>query len=525
MSPRRRPGRHGRAAIAAALAATLLAACGSSSPPPADPAAVVPASAPLYVGATVHPGGQLGAQTLAIARRLTGHQQPFASIEATIDSLAGPGVDFTRDVEPWLGARAGAFFTSLAGGLSLNGASRSAGAAVIDVSDHGSAQSFLQHLATATGAHPSGYRGVSYELTPRGIAFGFVGPFVVIGVQPAVNAVIDTHAGAPALSTSATFAHAVAGAPADTVAVIHIGSRALVAALPAGAASSSLLAVTRAIVASSSIEAIDATLQVPAADSLVVTAALTGGGAGPSSGPSAAQVFNGLPGDSWLALGTGTLGPSLQRLLAVLPNDAGLGTSSLVSVLDLLRTLNGGTRHLLGWAGPTGVFAAGSGLLDITAGVVIHATDDARARAAVPAIAAALGSPGTRPSRLSLPGTDAGFSVPLSGLPIAIDIVHAPGKVVIGLGSASVQAALHPSSTLGGSAVGSAAARTLGAGVQPSLLVDFPTLVSVYGAVNQLAGSPILGTLPAVTSALGDVVAGTVSSGDTRTVRIVLTLR
>ena len=117
------------------------------------------------------------------------------------------------------------------------------------------------------------------------------------------------------------------------------------------------------------------------------------------------------------------------------------------------------------------------------------------------------------------------MSVALAGLPIAIDIVHAPGKVVIGLGSASVQAALHPPSTLGASAVGSAAARTLGGGVEPSLLIDFPTLVNVYAAVNQLAGSPILGTLPAVTSTLGDAVNGTVSSGDTRTVRVVLTLR
>ena len=484
----------------------------------------MPAGAPLYIGATVRPGGQLGAQSLAVARRLTGHQQPFAGVEAMIDALAGPSVRYMRDVAPWLGQHAGAFFTSLAGGLALNGAPRSAGAAIVDTSDHGAAQAFLQRLATATAAHPTSYRGVSYEVDPQGIAFGFVGPFVVIGVPAAVNAVIDTHAGAPALSASATFAAVRRGAPADTVAELHVGARALVAALPAGSGSSSLLAVARAVVASSSIAAVDATLQVPAANSLVLTTALTGGGAGPSSAPSAAQVFDGLPGDSWLALGTGTLGPSLERLLAALPAGSGLGTSSLASVLGLLRTLDGGTQHLLSWAGPTGVFAAGAGLLDITAGIVIDATDDARARAAIGAIAAHLGS-GAKPTPLSLPGTDAGLSVMLTGVPVAIDIVHAPGKVVIGLGSASVQAALHPSTTLGASAVGSAAARTLGGGVEPSLLVDFPTLVNVFAAVNQLTGTPILGTLPAVTSTLGDVVAGTVSSGDTRTVRLVLTLR
>ncbi len=140
-------------------------------------------------------------------------------------------------------------------------------------------------------------------------------------------------------------------------------------------------------------------------------------------------------------------------------------------------------------------------------------------------LAARLSSPGTAPSPLTLPGTDAGLSVPLHGLPIAVDIVHAPGKVVIGLGSASVQAALHPTTTLGSSSIGQAAARTLGGGVAPSLLVDFPTLVGVISAVNGLTGGPIFGTLPGFTSSLSDVVAGTAGSGDHRTVRVVVTLQ
>lgn len=483
----------------------------------------MPAGVPLYLGVVARPGGTLGTQALSAARTLTGQAQPFAGVEATIDSLAGPSVSFTREIEPWLGRSAGAFFTSLAGGLSLHGASPSAGAAVVDVADHGSAQSFLSHLTSTSGAQAASYRGVGYALTPQGIAYGFVGPFVVIGVRSAFEAVVDTHDGGPALSTSATFASVRDSAPADTVAELHVGSRALVAALPAGAAASGVLGLARAVAGSSSIAALDASLQVPAASSLVVSLAVTGGGAGPSAGPTAAQVFAGLPGDSWLALGTGALGPSLERLLAAVPSGSALGGSTIGSVLDLLRTLDGGAQHLLRWAGPTGVFAAGSGLLDLTAGITITTRNDALARAAIPQIAARL-SPGATPAALAVPGSDAGLSVPLSGLPISVDIVHVPGKVVIGLGSASVQAALHPSSTLGGSQVGAAAARTLGGGA-PSLLIDFPTLVNVIDTVNQLTGTPILGTLPAVTSRLGDVVAGTASSGDTRTVRVVINLQ
>ena len=58
---RRRLARAGRsAALAGLLSAAALAGCGSSSHSngtTADPAGVTPASAPLYLGATVRPGG------------------------------------------------------------------------------------------------------------------------------------------------------------------------------------------------------------------------------------------------------------------------------------------------------------------------------------------------------------------------------------------------------------------------------------------------------------------------------------
>ena len=298
MSPPRRPGGPGRAALAAALAATLLAACGSSSSPPqADPATVVPAGAPLYIGATVRPGGQLGAQSLAVARVFTRHQQPFAGVEATIDALAGPGQLHARHP-----AVAG---TARRGVLHLPGRRAVAERRLAQCGRRDRRHVRPRSRGGVPAAPDDRHRRAPVQL-PRGVLRArpvwdrvrFVGPFVVIGVQAAVNAVIDTHAGAPALSASATFAAARRAAPPDTVAELHVGSRALVAALPAGAATSSLLAVARAVVASSSIAAIDATLQVPAANSLVLTTALTGGGAGPSSARSAAEVFAGLPGDS-----------------------------------------------------------------------------------------------------------------------------------------------------------------------------------------------------------------------------------
>jgi len=511
---------------ATVFVALALASCGGSSggsttPPQADPATVVPATAPLYIGVTAHPGGALARQALAAAQAFTGRATPFAGIEAMITTLAGAQVNYARDVAPWLGERVGAYFVSLPNGLSLHGGS---GAAIADVGDHGKAESAISRLNTSTGARPADYRGVSLHLTPAGTEYGFVGPFLVVGSPDAVHSVIDTQDGGTPLSDASSFQQARAAAAPDTVAELHAASARFAVAVPAGGSAGSLLTLARALLASSSISAVDATLAVPSSATLALSARLTGGAPAPSAGPTAAQVFDALPGDSWLAVGTGTLGASLERLLATLPGDTALGTSTLVKLLDALRTLDGGARHQLAWAGPTGVFAAGAGLLDLTAGVVIHTRDDAQARAAVLPLAASV-APDSTPTQLSVPGADAAVAVPLHGLPINVDIVHVPGKVVIGLGDSSVDAALHPSSTLGSSSIGQAAQRTLGAGVQPSLLVDFPTLTSVIDAVGGLTSGSLLGTLPAFTSRLSDVVAGTVGSGSTRTVRVVLTLQ
>ena len=92
-------------------------------------------------------------------------------------------------------------------------------------------------------------------------------------------------------------------------------------------------------------------------------------GAGPSpSSPSAAQVFDGLPGDSWLALGTRQRGrPSDSRSSGCSPAPPErLQTRHVVARRACSRRSCArltADEHLLSWMGPAGVFAAGNGLL------------------------------------------------------------------------------------------------------------------------------------------------------------------
>jgi hypothetical protein len=55
---------------------------------------------------------------------------------------------------------------------------------------------------------------------------------------------------------------------------------------------------------------------------------------------------------------------------------------------------------------------------------------------------------------------------------------------VIGLGEPSIVAALNPSSTLAAAASRAAAASALGEGIQPSVILDFPTLLGLLEGVG-----------------------------------------
>ena len=254
---------------------------------------------------------------------------------------------------------------------------------------------------------------------------------------------------------------------------------------------------------------------MPSASSLAIDAdVLSAGSSGApggtaggllSSNAGGAQALAELPGDSWLAFGLGDVGATLAedvsglRALASLFPSGGEGSSpvglnlkglieGLVLPLSKLSSNSAQARRdFTSWMGSGGVFASGGSLLELKAAVVISSTDPARSRAAVAKLAAQLRSSGASVQRVSIPGTDAALGVRLSGLPL-------------------VAAALNPSSTLSGADSTKAAAAALGEGIQPSLLVDVSTFLSLLegvGLTEDQALSPILPYLRSVTTVAG----------------------
>ncbi len=527
-----------------------------------DPASAVPASAPLYAGAIVRPEGSLQTAARAAGQTLTHQADPYLRLLAALQTPGSGTLDYKRDIAPWLGPRAGVFLSAATAGGSeeavgkllalvtqgLLGHSSSGaafpfaahaveGAIVLDTRDTAKARSFVKALAGKAGARTAAYRGVSYQATSGAIAFGIVARMVVIGTEPALHAVIDTASGGPALARAAGYSKLLAAAPAGALAHVFVDPGALGAASAGKTAGSSsvfsLLAGNRAVnvslVPSKTSIAIDA-------DAAVSGAKAAGGLLASSS--QAAAAMGELPSESWLALGlgdvVGALGGNAQALQGIASlgslltgSAAGEGQPAGISVKGLLggllqplRALGSESaqsrRELTSWMGSAGVFASGSGLLELKGAISIESKDPTLSRAAVAKLGAKLRQSGGSVQSATISGTDAAVAARLSGLPVALYIANGTGaggktKFVIGIGEASVQAALNPSGALSGAAAYATASAALDGG-HPSAIVDFPTLLGLLEGVG-LSEDPTIAPLVPYLRSLTTLSGGGVSAG------------
>jgi hypothetical protein len=479
------------AVLLVALAGAL-AGCGSnaSSGTKADPAGVVPAYAPVYVGAVVRPNGALKSEALAAGHALTGQKNPYTRLLSVLQTPGSPTLDFGRDVAPWLGENAGLFFTALGSTEGLTGLLQQGligggsgtqwpfaagegaqGAIVLDTSDLAKAEKFVATQAAHAGAHASTYKGISYQATAGGDAFAVIDKLVVLGSESGVRAVIDTTQGGAALKGNTAYARLQSVAPAGALGHAYASSAALTRAhiaQTAGAGAAGAQSLPALLTALAGSRPLNVSL-VPSAKSLALDADIGAApaGAAKASGGLVGALATGnhalgeLPDESWLAAGLGNVGGSLgsglgglgglHNLLSLVSTLSSSGSGAgplapssaqatlsiagiLEGILKPLQALSANTaqakRDFLSWMGDVGVFASGSTILELKAAAVIDSTDPAASRAAVGKLASALNRTGAEATPASIPGTEAAIEVKVTGLPVTL--VIAAGRAANG---------------------------------------------------------------------------------------------
>jgi hypothetical protein len=533
-----------RAVLVLALLAPVLAGCGSSSSTGAvepDPASVAPATAPLYVSAVVSPKGSLATDATTDAHELTHLGDPFGSL---LNTLEGDGtIHFSwAEAKPWVGQRAGLIVTAvgasrsavtalegdLSSGLTATATkgllqkSQVQAALILNAKDIAKARSFVSTLGSRAGSHSSSYDGVSYQVDPEAQAAAIVGHFVVIGNESALKDVIATSVGGASLLRAPAYVKLAANADPGSLANVYISPSGLLGSVHTqGKEGAQGIQALRQLVANS--EELYLSL-APADNSIVLdidtlpSKSISGGGGLLTSSAEGAQAMSELPGESWLAVGLGNVGVTLGGDVRAISGLASLLTSlggsaasasegasaggfdvkgvleGVLAPLQALSSVGAQTQHdFLSWMSSAGIFTSGSTIVNLRAGIVIDSNNPVLSHAAVAKLGTLLSKSGGSVQQISIPDTDAAISARVKGLPVELDIANGQSsnghyKFVIGLGEASVQDALNPSSTMSGAASASIA-KTLGDGMRPSFTIDFPTLLTLLEGIG-LADDP-----------------------------------
>lgn len=507
-------------ALAAALvaAAGLAAGCGSSSSGgDADPAAAIPASAPLYAEALLRPDGTLGANVGAVARKILGTDDPAGKIAELFDRAARKdGITFRKDVEPWLGKRAGAAVTS------FGGTGKADGVLVLASTDDDLARKAIESSPQAGGKRS--YRGVDYRLDAAdATAAAVTGGRVLIGSERGVHAAIDAIKG-DSLAGSPKLKHARETVPGDQLGFLYLDVRSLVRAAAADAGLSSGPAAALLGTASGSLpETIVAKLGAQP-DAITVDAAAIGLQSSAQPGAGGAGMVAKLPRSSWLALGVGDLGKTLDETLTQV-SSSGLGGLGVEALLRQFRRQSGLDlrRDLLAWMGDAGIFVAGTATSAVGFGLVVDSKDPAATRRAVDKLSGLAGAAtGARVGDLQAAGVDAGFTVRTSGGP-EIFVAAAGDRFIVAAGRPAFDQALAPSEPLGTAPAFTGAAAKLGGGYLPAFFLDMPQVTRLIG--DAAGSNASFERAKPYLDAFGGVVAGARRDGDVSRTRIVATVR
>jgi hypothetical protein len=464
----------------------LAAGCGGSGgDPDADPAAVVPANAPVYVEATLDPSDDVR----EVAKKLSGSEDPGAELERLLErSVNEDGDDFSwdKDVKPWVGDRVAVFVTS----ISVSGSGPDAQAALVaPTEDADKAQEFLERdLAERDPGEQAPkvvdrtHRDVEYKVDTAGDeAVAIVEDYAVTGNEKAVRGAIDAAAG-EALADADAYKQARDQVSDDGLAFAYVRTSALVSALgPQGAALRPFLGQAGDTIGIA-LDAENDAVRVETA-SLGVRGGAAGGGAG--------DVLATLPGDSWVALGVADIGKSLDQALRQFGQLGAFGGIDLEQILGQVEQQTGidVREDLISWMGDGGVFVRGEGISDLGGALVVESSDPERTARVIPRLARFMAQAAeARVSPLRRSGVDEGATLRFPQLPLPVHLAAAGDRFILAVTDGALDAALEPGSPLSESAAFKRAGEQLGDGIQPSFFLDVAPVRALLDQTGALEG-------------------------------------
>ncbi len=501
-----------RALVTACLLGVLLAACGSSSPPSAmDPTPLVPPNAAFYLDLTIRPQGSLRASAESALTRLIGHSPDPALRRAVNKLLRRSKLDWSRDIQPWLGQHVALFGTGFsAGSLAL----------VAPTTNPSAALAALRGAERGAHAAATTYKGIRYQegsQNGRPEAFGIVGHAAVIGGPAAFQAVVDAYHGRSIENVSG-FSSAFGALPANSLVEGYINGpstgaaiRALLAAVPS---SVPLSTAAQARV----FDLMARRFRGQYAFAIAVSShSFTVDFRSSLARPGQRGDVSRLAGQSWLALSTGAVN--------------GLGTASLLEgplahnpifALGLARFRQRFgvdlVHDVLPALGPIQLSVQGTSPAMLGAGLALTPVDPAAAHR----LLAAIFHRASHSRSLSVHGSPSAFTVTRGALPIPrVSVAEGAGRVLATFDE-TLNQALAPATLLSSNPDFQRARAALPAGSRISLFIDFRSLTTLVQNLPPLTSARDKKVMAVVRRLDYAVLGESPSGGETR---LVLALR
>lgn len=310
------------AAAALISFAALLGGCGDSSSS-SDVASLAPSGAPVFVEGTLQPSGELKANADAVAQKIGGVDNLGGFVVEKLESAArseGETLDYEKEVEPWLGEKAGVFFEQLeAGNLTGLGI-------LVESTDTGATQEFIDKRVKESNDPYSKktFEGVEYEFGgSEENAIGVVGDFLVIAEGEKVFEEVVGASNGESLASEEHFAKAISTASDASLADVYVDVGGLIEE-----SGGEIDPQARELLKNAGIDPSEATAVasvIPGSDQVEVDLSSDLGGEKAPSGD-ASSLLGSLPSTSFAAFAVSGFGEQLQEALDSLDAEGIPGT-------------------------------------------------------------------------------------------------------------------------------------------------------------------------------------------------------
>jgi hypothetical protein len=423
---------------AAAAAALAAAGCGGGGDSSSSPAAVAPAKTPVYIEVAIHPEGELGADVNALAEKIAGVDDLGELIVSELEQSAldsGESLDYAKEVEPWLGDKAGIFLEDYDGD-DFNGYG-----IAVQSTDTDATEEFIDKQAKSEGepAKDGSFEGVDFKVDQDdGNTIGIIDDMLVFAADEATFKSAVEASNGEALADQDSFTSAIDAASSGSFADVFVDIGGLIKQTGAPVDPE-----TELFLESAGLEPDQATAVaslVPGSDQVEVDFSSDVTGKSPPAGD-ASELLSSLPGGSFAAFASAGFGERFEEAIDRIDASGVPGELEPGELKDGLKAAGIDLESIAASLGDLGVFAQGNTEKNLTGAVVLTTKGAKEATNTVANIGLLLRASQT-PGVTALSGEASGFSVRSPDLGPQPLVVAAKGnRIAVSYGlAASAQA-------------------------------------------------------------------------------------